>query len=377
MIRLEKSRKIVLITNNFPPKVDGVGDYTYWLSRELHSRDHQLHIICRKNVNTSQLVDGINVHPIIEKWTAENYRIALACIMDIQADWVILQYVPYAFSPYGIPTSIVSFVRQMKQKGLRVFIFFHEFFIGLQFRSLKATFVALTQIWITKRLCRYADRVATSTDHYVKVLQQWRKDIPKIPIGSNIPFSQIKEATNKAERPFKIITFGLRNVKTLLHFFELMKKEIHDIELIVCGKQHLPIDQEAIAGIHFTGYLADDQVARYLTSADVFLLADFVSERGEGGTCLKSGSLAAAFAAGLPIIGMKGKMNDQLLQEMEAVQLVDYHQYDTWIAAVLKVYHQRHNQLEQRAAIRHFYEQHQSWKSIGDRYLEIINSTES
>lgn len=353
--------------------MDGVGDYTYWLSQELSSRGHEVHIICNRNGATDDLAGQVKVYPTIEEWTTPNFKIALVQIMDLQPDWVIFQYVPYAFHAWGMPVFLVKFLQKIKKKGFQVFVFFHEFYIGLHFRSLKATLVALTQLWITKRMCKYADQVATSTDHYVRVLQQWCGDIHQIPIGSNVPApNPIPPA--KDAHTFRVITFGLRNVEVLLHFFSLIKEEIQDLRLIVCGKQHLPASQDPIDNVHFTGYLPGDEVAKWLASADVFLLPDFVSKKGEGGTCLKSGSLAAAFAAGLPIIGMKGKMNDRLLMDLDGVQLVDYYNYETWKAAILKVYHQRKDGLGQGAAIRRFYEQHLAWRSIGDRYLKIMNN---
>lgn len=375
MDRDERMMRIVMITNNFPPQVDGVGDYSHCLSRELSGRGHELHVICNRRVQIDGTVEGIKVYPIIPKWTKRNYELALKQIMDIRPDWVIIQYVPYAFHHFGMPVAIVRFMRRIKQNGFPIFVFFHEFFIGLQFKSLKNTLVALTQMWITRRMCKHAAIAATSTDHYINVLQQWRKDIHQIPIGSNIPAPGLAQATASAEPVFTIITFGLRDVEVLLRFFSIIQKEIKNIELVVCGKQYRETSPADTGKVHFTGYLPAKEVAQWLGRADVFLLPDFVSRQGDGGTCLKSGSLAAAFAAGLPIIGMKGKMNDRLLQALDSVQLVDYYDYESWKSAVLKVYRRQNAQTDQRSTIRRFYERHLAWKSIGDRYLQLINST--
>lgn len=368
--------KLVFITNNFPPEVDGVGDYTYYLSRELGKRGHEIHVICHQRVNSGHSSDKVRVYPSVGQWTGSAYRKILGQIKDIQPDWVVFQYVPYGFHRYGMPVSIVKFMRRVKKSGFRIFVFFHEFFIGFQFRSHKATLVALTQIWITRRMCRYADEVATSTDHYVEVLQRWRQDIHQIPVGSNIPVCEeaTPSAAASAGTTFKMITFGIRDTAVLLRFFEYIKQEIKEAELIVCGKQKCQNGEVVPEDVHFTGYLPGEEVAKWLTRADVFLLPDYVSKTGAGGTCLKSGSLAAAIAAGLPVIGMSGKMNDRLLSQVEGLQLVDYYHQETWKSAVLNVYRRRGAREDQRAATRKFYEQHLSWSAIGDRHQKIINN---
>jgi hypothetical protein len=54
-------------------------------------------------------------------------------------------------------------------------------------------------------------------------------------------------------------------------------------------------------------------------------MLDYVSPKGEGGTCSKSGSLAAAFAAGLPIFATKGDMTNQLLLNQSNVIWLEGH----------------------------------------------------
>lgn len=375
MNRAERKMTIVLITNNFPPEVDGVGDYTYCLSRELNARGHQVHVICNTRARDAAADRNIRVYPIVEQWNAKHYEMALAQIRRIQPDWVLLQYVPYSFNAYGMPVSIVKFVRRIKSNGFSLFVFLHEFFIGLQWKAPKATLIALTQIWITRQLCKYADDIGTSTDHYVRILQKWRRGIHQIPIGSIIPYVDLPPPNGKSGANFKIITFGIRDVDVLLRFFTEMRKEIEGVTLIVCGKQRLPAGQTAVEDVHFTGYLPAEDIACWLSSADVFLLPDYVSNQGEGGTCLKSSALAAAFAVGLPIIGMKGKMNDRLLCELDAVQLVDYYDFETWKSAVLNIYRQRNGREQMRTSVRNFYDKHLAWRSIGDRYLQVLNHT--
>lgn len=37
--------KILFITNNFPPIVDGVGDYTYNIAKQFAEHNHKVYII--------------------------------------------------------------------------------------------------------------------------------------------------------------------------------------------------------------------------------------------------------------------------------------------------------------------------------------------
>ena len=122
--------KILMICNNFPPLVDGVGEYTYCLSRELSRQGHEISVICRQNKDIKPEIGDIKVYPIVTKWTGPNYRLVRNKITSIQPDWIILQYVPYGFHPYGVPFLMVGFLRKLRQGGFRIFVFFHELVIS-------------------------------------------------------------------------------------------------------------------------------------------------------------------------------------------------------------------------------------------------------
>jgi len=366
--------KVVFISNNLPPAVDGVGDYTYFLAEQFVEHGHEVHIICSdaKEVDPLQMED-MAIHPIIDKWDRLGIDKTIQAIQSLQPDWVSLQYVPYSFSPTGQAWAMIHFAKQMHKLGIPLSTTFHEVCIRYEAKQFSR---ALSQRIIARALAKHSQKVITSIDFYVRYLKQWTDDVKMIQIGSNIPAIYTPEEDQKELRQsitpdgeFLIATFGKRDHVALLNLFEQLVAIRPNCKLLICGKTpKIKIKKHLKLNIHSTGYLSREGVFQHLKVSDLFLQFSM----GKGGVCNKSGSLAAAFAAGLPIVGNKGDMTNQSLVQSGAVIFAPKKGRAN-MDALLEIMDNPVLLEEQAERAELYHERFLDWRTIYEEYVEYWN----
>ena len=322
--------RLIFICNNYPPVVDGVGDYTSLLAHELYHRGHEVHVICKKDARiVAHTGSGVNVWPIVENWTPGGCKNVFAIIASLQPDCVLLQYVPYGFNKWGVPLLLPVVISRINRQ-CRVILTVHEPYIRLQWWPAKTFVIGQLQRIIMQLLGKAADSVITSIDRYEKLIGKYiKKPIAIIPVPSNIiPVNVDADELVLLKNTIapggeKIIaTFGIRDHALLIEVIKSIVAKNTHVKVLVTGtvtnKQvYEPVKQ----WVHVTGYLPAANIYRYLKVSDIFFLPDPIKNGNEGGASNKSGSLAAAFAADLPFVGTRGDMNNQLLQVAPYVYL--------------------------------------------------------
>lgn len=311
--------KIAIITNHFPPLPDGVGDYSHKVAVFLAERGHQVDVLCRRRDEIAALPNpapGLSVHPCIRRWNAAGICQLQRQLEKLSPDCIYFQYVPYSFNRYGVNFWLLVFFLLQKVKGRPTVTNLHETYIRFAYRPLKYIYPSLGQRLVFAGIAFMSDKIITSINRYQRQTGRWNKSVSLIPVGSNIvrsskiPFSSLKPAL-PARNSFLVTAFGNKDSSCLLDIFGLIREKIPGAVLFYIGKV-----QEAFSGknyIYQTGYVKNEEVHAYLRSSDLFISADPLDSCGRGGTCSKSGSLSAALAAALPVIGIKGDMTDELL----------------------------------------------------------------
>ena len=319
---------VVFVSDQLPPAVDGVGDYTYFLGIEFAKAGHRVHVVCSvlKEIET-EVSTMFKVHPVVEKWNKFGIAKAIQTIQGLQSDWVLLQYVPYSFSDSGMPWEMRTLAKQLRQLGIPLCTTFHEVCIRLKFNNLKLLYRGIAQRLIARSIAKNSIKNITSIDFYAHYLKQWTHHVIQIQIGSNIPAISVSEkalhqlrSTITPNGEFLIATFGKRDHLALLVLFQQLIAIYPNCKLMICGKTpkiHIPDD--LLPFLYITGYLDREGVYQHLKCSDLFMQFSM----GEGGVCNKSGSLAAAFTAGLPILGNKGDMTNQTLIIEDVVIFAD------------------------------------------------------
>jgi len=329
--------RTLFITKDFPPVVCGVGDYTYQLAKEFLRDNHAVSVLTAETAKAVK--EDMHVHAVIPSWSIACIPVILNVCKKEKPDLILLQYVPYSFNKRGIPFWIIVLYLALKIKGYKIVTTFHEVGIRYTKNNIKRTITSLCQFFIAKCIAKMSYKNITSIDLYSGYLQKYSNEVYQIPIGANIlPVPIMEDVLNGLKNriapnnEFIISTFGTRISDTILHTLAALKKDQIPIKLVLLGNlpsktkehfhklaQNLGIDKD----IYVTGYLSENELFSWLKASSLFVLIEYVSEKGEGGICTKSGSLAAAFAAGLPILGTKGDTTDAVFKNNENIFLIN------------------------------------------------------
>lgn len=369
--------KVVFISNHLPPTVDGVGDYTFFLAEQFVEQGHEVILICstQKEFEDEQIAE-MTVFPTIQQWDKESVEEIVDLIEASAPDYVSLQYVPYGFHEKGEPWAMAHFAKLMVQNDIPLSTTFHEVAIRFKARHLLR---GVVQRLIARSIARHSNKVITSIDFYVSYLNDWAEDVNMIQIGSNIPAiyvpdEEIKMLSNTIapNGEFIIATFGKRDHVALLRWFEQLVSMRPNTKLLICGKTpKISIKESLKPHIHSTGYLSRSDLFKHLICSDMFVQISM----GKGGVCNKSGSLAAAFAAGLPILGNKGDMTNQTLIESGAVIFIPKKGNSNW-KAVLEVMDNPILLEEQAERVQLYHERFLDWRAIYEQYIDCWENGE-
>lgn len=331
---------ILFITNHLPPIVDGVGDYTYNLAREFAGHGHNVHVICRANKEICKDYRGITVVPVIKNWNKTAGKQIVAYIRQYHVDVVSLQYVPHGFHPKGLPFGLVAVLKEIKKTGVKVMTFCHEVSVEYQHGTIKQRLLEMLMKYVTKSILHLSDYVGTSIVYYHNMIQRLcasHRDIAIIPIVSNIPvMGHTQEELSKLRNTIApkgehiIAFFGMRDTATSIAAIKKLQDEGQRIKVLFIGKTPACMADKLPSGSYKTGILDTKDIYKYFLVTDIMVLP----EDNISGCSFKSGSLAAAMRAGLPIITAKGCLTDTSLVDMKNIVFTDFSSYGNIVSAL-------------------------------------------
>lgn len=332
--------KILFITNNFPPLIDGVGDYTYNIAKQFAEHNHEVYIICRNNPQINTQIQKMTILPIIGKWDCNCYKPIITFIKEKAIDVVSLQYVPHGFHPKGLPFPIIKLTKKIKSCNTRLFTFFHEVSVEKEKGNIKRMFLSILMQHISKKIIENSDYVATSIKYYKNMILRLvpdKKEIPLIPIASNIPETVLSKeellALKKELAPNNetiISFFGIRNIQTSINVISELKDKGYKLKILLIGKtrnllKNLPNDTVK------TGILNIEEIDNFFKVSDIFILP----QDNIYGCSFKSGSLVTGLRNALPVITTKGKMTSTILEDKKNILFTNFKNQDEIRKALL------------------------------------------
>ncbi len=370
---------ILFITNNLPPIVDGVGDYTLNLAKEFSRHGHSVSIIscCDERISTEYR--DIKILPCVDSWDRSASKIIVDVIRENRVDITLLQYVPHGFHPKGLPLAMIDTVKEIKKSGSKLFVFCHEVYVQPDGWNLKRTGCSLLMQYITKQILIRADYIATSIPFYRELIRGLigaHRNVGVIPIMSNIPPSKMdREEIAKLRQSIAledeliVAFFGLRNIKSSIQAIEKLRCGGAKLKILLIGKLPSNLPADLPSDTFKTGILDIDMIDSYFRLSDILILP----EDTPYGCSFKSGSLAAALSSGLPIITSKGIMTDDVMVDRESVCFVDFTQEQSIINA-LEYLRERENRVMVGENARRLMV-NRSWEATYREYINIIGGS--
>lgn len=371
--------KIAILVNNYPPTICGIGDYTYLLTRELLAAGVEVHIICR-DTQTGARHDGEHIHPVICNWDGEGRQRARQLVGELRPDWLIVQMIGYGFDRRGLPFNMLPLFSALKRDGVRTLTFFHEVRIRAN-GDPRRWAIARLQTFLARRMGQLSTESATSIDFYADVLKKGVPGVHLIPIGTGIAPVEVPPAGRSAlcrrygieEGSVVVATFGNRDIRTYLPEFDRLAEEVPGLVWLLCGRVSTPAEVLKSRGyLRHTGELASEDIYRALSLGDVAFMPEPVSTEMEGGSSNKSTALACALSIGIPVIGVKGDLNNKLLKHNENIILVEIHRPGALYEALRVGLGEGPLREKLGHGARELFEKHLSWKVLGERFLSLM-----
>ncbi|MER3446534.1 MAG: hypothetical protein C4291_06665 [Candidatus Dadabacteria bacterium] len=387
--------KLLLISSHFPNIFGGVSDYSYLLSKTLSKEGLEVYVLTSYDdrvINDTE--DNLRVLTVVKRWSLMGIPKIIKEVKRINPDWVLLQYVPYMYSYYGVPAYIVLLSFVLRIMRFKFITTFHEIGMELDLKKPKYWGIAVLQRLIAYAMCIASDKVVISSEPYRKTIEIFDKKVTKIPIGSNILPVYISDRDKRelrrqisSDQEIIISTFGAnpRRNYLLLRVIKKLREEKLPVKFLVIGGfpkdwiEAIKIEVKELElddAICFTGFLKSEDVYRYLSISDLFVILEGINSKGRGGISIKNTSLTAAFAAGLPIIGNRGHMTSDFLNNRENIILIDSLDEETICEEIKKLLADPTLIENLKIGAVRTFETKLSWPIIAKRYIELFSCEE-
>lgn len=320
-----------------------MGDYTYFLADALARIGNDVDVLTSEgdlDETLYPLGPRVQVHRAIKSWGLRGLPAVLRTVRALGADVVMIQYTPHAFDRRGITLAVNLLPSLLRVTGrTRVVTNFHELYIPFD-RSLKH---CLGAIW--QRVVAFI--IAASSHTLLAISSEWPrrlrrigvwKPIQVIPVGSNIPRSQVSVEERRVIRhrlgvdQHTLLVGGLgsagpdRDIELLIAALQELRHE-RPVKLVWLGKSGFGAEkwrslQQAIQttkpslAIIWTGMLPHPEVSRMMAACDLFVLP-FTD-----GVSTKRGTLPAALLHELPVLTTRGIRVDDVFVHRQNMYLV-------------------------------------------------------
>lgn len=297
------SSKVLVIVPRLPPSIDGVGDYSLGIVREM-KRINQKNfefLICDPLWKGPPTLEGFKIHKL-EARTQKSLNSILS-----QYQSVFLNYVGYGYARRGSPVWLTRGLCEWKKKisGSKLTTMFHELYaFGPVWTS--QFWTSPLQKYIAVKLMLISDHTVTSKEGYAKKIEKLSKGrhrgVLSLPVPSNV--GEPIHLPTFSQRENAIVIFGssvprLRVYENSLRELSRVCKELRIEKIIDIGKD-IPSCPDEIDGVPIIkkGILPNDEISRILTNSKVGFFnypTEFLS---------KSGIFAAYTAHGVFPVGV-------------------------------------------------------------------------
>ena len=380
---------IIIITNNFPPIIDGVGDYSYNLFTHLkRETDYSAFIICSNKQKIKEYIQKENledqVFPIVEKWNIADFIRIVRKIKSMKSKNVILQYVPYSFSKKGIPFSIICLYIILWLRGIKISTFFHEIAVNRVNQPIHLKLLSFTQRSIAWCIAFLSHKKLTNSIFHQAYLKPFKSTV--IPVGTNMVSEEFAPAENVSieNNSISIFSFSNRINKAIV---EGVSKYQHisqkNISWTIAGsapesrlqwlKSNLPINQNGFC-INIVGTIETNVLQNIVENIQLILHAEPEATEGVGGISTKNGSIISAMALGKCIVGSKGLQTDtNYFKHLENVFLVSTNNSNEWFDALTTLVNSPSLVTKLSQESYNTYKTFFKWNIITEKYLNVLS----
>lgn len=396
--------RIALIAGTYQPERCGVAHYTERL-RDALSQQGILSVVLTTHVAAA---NDPSVQGVVQNWRLADL---LPLVQAVHNSSVDILHIQHAAGTYGFERAIFLLPLLLKVTGWygKIVTTVHEYgWWEWQPKSIPPQLIEWLKMWGQHRnwwdredgfLLTLSDAVITTNSDaeavIYKRLPELRKRVYRIAIAPNVEVAVIDRTTARqvlrlhckwSEDSLVIAFFGflhpVKGLETLLPAFRRVLAVQPQARLLLIGgveslalhgqdakkyweKLHTLVAELNLSQlVHLTGYVSAETASQYLTGVEIGVLPF------NQGITLKSGSLLALLAHGLPVVGTGHSTS---LPNGHPVQLVPPRDIDALAAELLNLLNNPAKRIQISADSRAFMENF-SWQNIAKEHLEVYKN---
>jgi len=305
--------KIHMIVAALPPELDGIGDYTVKLSKELAQYAGVTILTTCPNPDP---IPGIDIQTVFSVDDPGSVAVIEDRVVSEKPDWVVLQYCPFSYGRWGLNLQLPEVFHRIKRRlpTTNFAVMVHEPFVPIE--SCKLAVMTTWQRWQLRRLGSASNLILFSIQPWADRFRGWfpGKHIMHLPVGSNIDQSVIskEEARRRLNIPPQACVLGIFG---WMHDSRMMSRVEKAAKTV--GKNAIvlyigPNPDAASASLSSIDYIAEgpfppEEISRRFAAMDISLSAF------NDGISTRRGSFMCALAHGIPTVGTRGCNTDQIL----------------------------------------------------------------
>lgn len=373
---------IALLCTELPPKLNGIGDYTYYLAQQLAQANLTVTLLSGAGdflcppgctLDSSAYTPGSTILQSLPK-----------ALHRSNPDWLVIQYNPFMYARRGFNPWLVAAIQQAKQTNpkLKIALMAHELFMppdNFKFAVMGA-FQRL-QLWV---LLSFTEVVFTSIERWAQMIQPWnpKQTILPVPVGSNIPVQNLSETAKLALRnelgipqeALIIGTFGSahygRMQGLVLNTFQSLRSAGYPVHLLFIGSGSAELQSTCpptlLPFLHTTGFVEPIRASHYLQIIEIFL-APFLD-----GISARRTSAISGLAHGLPVLSNYGHATDAFWRIALPTSLVTVEDEVGWNQLVLHCVQDPKVRMQLAKQGHDLYLQRFTWPGIAEQMVAAL-----
>jgi len=386
--------KISFLVRWLPPKIDGVGDYTWNLACALREFGIDVQLFTSGEQANKSLAKNEWVFPVIQQWQPKAIIEALKTVTGHSPDWFCFQFVPQLYGRGCIAWQVAEILKELKKRfNCKIAVTFHEFTSGWSLNP-KYLFLAIFTRLQTRRMLSVIDSAITTCTCYKEILRYLSGHllpIDVIPVGSNIEpiFINSEELTVHRREifPEQAKVFGLFSTLSTFKNFPIAIKALQRARqqglnawLYLIGNvessepklfkelMYLADKLSLKSYIVTSGELSSENISIQLQMVDVFLFTQI------NGISTRNTALMAALAHGLPVVSFVPQSGLFDHFNIPCGTLVDRYNEENFIKAAVDCLKKSDDLSKNALSNRDYFYSHFSWPIIAKRYLEALGA---
>jgi glycosyltransferase involved in cell wall biosynthesis len=378
---------IAILIPELPPKVNGIGDYTFFLS-EVLAKQFDCQITLLTSAENFQCPQGCHLEKGAFVPGATLLEVLPKITSRLQADWLLIQYNPFLYAHRGFNPWLIAAIAKVRsqQPNLRVALMAHEMFMTAE--NLKFAILGTLhriQLW---GLLRSIDLAFASIDAWAAELRHWipEKPVFPLPVGSNVPqvsvgidaLVRLKEVLGIDPSALVLGAFGSyhygRMPERIIRTLEILDQQKINVHLLFIGSGGEQLRKLCPTHLHsrlsITGTLDCEAVSTHLQLIDL-LISPFLD-----GISTRRSSAMSCLAHGLPLLTTHGRLSDGLWREALGEHLIPVENEAAYFEAArqLCLNEEKRKALAQTSTS--LYQDRFTWERIAQRLLDAFEKVE-